>query len=40
MASNPAPEFLITGDKDFEDQRYRNVPVISASLFVDILRKS
>jgi len=40
MASNPAPEFLITGDKDFEDQRYRNMPVISASLFVGMLRKS
>ncbi len=40
MASSPTPEFLITGDKDFEDQRYRNVPVISASLFMDMLRKS
>ena len=39
MASSPAPEFLITGDKDFEGQQYRNVPVISASLFVDMLRK-
>jgi hypothetical protein len=39
MASNPVPEFFVTGDKDFEEQRHQNVPVISASLFVDMLRK-
>jgi len=34
MATNPPPRFLITGDKDFEHQRYHGVPVIAASLFV------
>ncbi len=33
-ASRPQPEFIITGDKDFEEDRYADVPVISASLFV------
>jgi len=33
-ATRPAPDFIITGDKDFEENHYENVPVISASLFV------
>lgn len=33
-AAKPAPDFIITGDKDFEHGRYVDVPVISASLFV------
>jgi len=33
-AAKPAPDFIITGDKDFERDRYAGVPVISASLFV------
>lgn len=33
-ATRPAPDFIITGDKDFEENRYEGVPVISASLFV------
>jgi len=33
-ASIPAPDFLITGDKDFEHNRYAGVRVISASLFI------
>lgn len=32
-ASRPPVDFLITGDKDFEQQRYEGVPVISAALF-------
>jgi putative PIN family toxin of toxin-antitoxin system len=32
-ASHPPVDFLITGDKDFEQQRYEGVPVISAALF-------
>jgi putative PIN family toxin of toxin-antitoxin system len=33
-ATRPAVDFLITGDKDFEQDRYEGVPVISASMFV------
>lgn len=31
----PAPDFIVTGDKDFQEARYAGVPVISASLFVE-----
>ena len=34
-ATRPAPDFIVTGDKDFEQDRYEGVPVISASLFVE-----
>ena len=40
MASRPAPQFLITGDKDFERERYQGVPVISASRFVELVLRS
>lgn len=33
-ATVPSPEYIITGDKDFEQANYSGVPVISASLFV------
>ncbi len=36
-ATRPAPDFIITGDKDFEQDRYESVPVISASLFVEAM---
>jgi len=36
-ATRPAPDFIITGDKDFEQGRYESVPVISASVFVDAI---
>jgi putative PIN family toxin of toxin-antitoxin system len=39
-ASRPAPDFIITGDKDFEQGRYENVPVISATLFVKEILES
>jgi uncharacterized protein len=34
VATPPQPDFLINGDKDFEQQRYAGVPVISARLFL------
>jgi len=34
LAASRQPEFIITGDKNFEEDRYADVPVISASLFV------
>ncbi len=33
-ATRPPVEFLITGDRDFEQGHYADVPVISPSLFV------
>ncbi len=32
-ATRPAPDFIVTGDKDFESDRYAGVSVISASAF-------
>lgn len=32
-ASRPPPDFIVTGDKDFEQDHYHHVPVISATLF-------
>jgi putative PIN family toxin of toxin-antitoxin system len=31
--TRPAPDFIVTGDKDFDSDRYAGVPVISASTF-------
>ncbi len=39
-ASHPTPDFLVTGDKDFEQGHYHGVPVISASLFVKTILRS
>lgn len=39
-ATHPAPDFIVTGDKDFEQDRYHGVPVISASLFVKTVLRS
>lgn len=39
-ASHPAPDFLVTGDKDFEQDHYHGVPIISASLFVKTILRS
>lgn len=39
-ASRPAADFIVTGDKDFTESRYGDVPVISAREFVDkVLRR-
>jgi putative PIN family toxin of toxin-antitoxin system len=32
-ASRPAADFIITGDKDFQEEQYQGVPVVTASLF-------
>lgn len=34
-AARPMADFIVTGDKDFEEDRYEGVAVISASLFVE-----
>ncbi|MHB8697803.1 MAG: putative toxin-antitoxin system toxin component, PIN family [Sulfuricaulis sp.] len=39
-ATHPAPDFIVTGDKDFEQDDYHGVPVISASLFVKTILRS
>ena len=36
-AAHPAPDFIVTGDKDFELDRYHGVPVISSGLFVQTI---
>ena len=36
-ASRPTPDFIVTGDKDFSEERYHGVPVISASIFAQFL---
>jgi hypothetical protein len=33
-ATHPTPDFIVTGDKDFEQDHYHGVPDISASVFV------
>lgn len=33
-AARPAADFIITGDKDFQEEQYQGVPVVNASLFV------
>lgn len=38
-ASRPAADYLVTGDKDFENQYYEGIPVKSASLFVETILK-
>lgn len=39
-ATRPTPDFIITGDRDFEQDRYHGVPVISASLFVETVLRA
>lgn len=39
-ATHPTPDFIVTGDKDFEQDRYHGVPVISASLFVQTVLRT
>jgi predicted nucleic acid-binding protein len=39
-ATHPTPDFIVTGDKDFEQDHYHGVPVISASMFVKTVLRS
>jgi putative PIN family toxin of toxin-antitoxin system len=39
MAAHPPPRWFITGDKDFEAHQYGGVPVVSASVFAELLKK-
>jgi putative PIN family toxin of toxin-antitoxin system len=38
MATDPPPEYFVTGDKDFEASQYGGVPVISAAAFTRLLK--
>jgi len=38
LATNPQPQYFVTGDADFEAGEYHGVPVISAAAFVKLLR--
>jgi uncharacterized protein len=37
MATPPKPQYLVTGDRDFEFSNYSGVPVISAAEFAHLL---
>ncbi|MBI5411250.1 MAG: putative toxin-antitoxin system toxin component, PIN family [Nitrospirae bacterium] len=39
MGTTPPPEYFVTGDHDFEARQYSGVPVVSASLFVQLLKQ-
>jgi hypothetical protein len=39
MATHPPPAYFITGDKDFETHQYGGVPVVSAAVFVTLLKQ-
>ena len=38
LATEPQPQYFVTGDTDFEAGEYHGVPVISAAAFVTRLR--
>jgi hypothetical protein len=38
MATNPPPQYFVTGDKDFKASYYSGGPVISATEFVALLK--
>lgn len=37
MATDPAPQYFVTGDRDFEAPHYSGVPIISAAEFAHLL---
>ena len=39
MATQPPPQYFVTGDKDFEAPQYSGVPVISAAEFANLLKR-
>lgn len=39
MATEPPPQYFVTGDKDFEASHYSGVPVISAAAFAHLLSR-
>lgn len=39
MATDPPPQYFVTGDKDFEATHYSGVPVISAAEFARLLTR-
>lgn len=40
MATDPPPQYFVTGDKDFEAPQYSEVPVLSAAAFVNLLKQT
>jgi putative PIN family toxin of toxin-antitoxin system len=40
MATDPPPQYFVTGDQDFEATHYSGVPVISAAEFARLLRRT
>lgn len=39
METTPPPQYFVTGDHDFEARQYGGVPVVSASLFLQLLKQ-
>ena len=39
MATQPAPQYFVTGDQDFEALQYSEVPVVSAAVFITLLKR-
>jgi len=40
MATEPPPQYFVTGDQDFEASHYSGVPVISAAEFTGLLTRT
>ena len=40
MATHPPPQYFVTGDQDFDATHYSGVPVVSAVIFLDVLKRS
>ena len=38
MATHPPPQYFVTGDQDFDASHYNGVPVVSAGVFVTLLK--
>lgn len=39
MATQPTPQYFVTGDQDFEAPQYSGVPVVSAAVFITLLKR-
>jgi uncharacterized protein len=40
MATHPPPQYFVTGDQDFDASHYSGVPVVSAAVFVKLLKQT
>jgi hypothetical protein len=40
LATDPPPQYFVTGDRDFDEPQYSGVPVISAAAFAELLQST